>query len=298
MPIESLDHLVLTVRDVTATCSFYTQVLGMQAVTFANGRQALHFGTQKINLHQAGHEFEPKAQAPLPGSADLCFLTSTPLPELVGHLKKCRVSVEEGPVKRTGANGSIFSVYLRDPDGNLIEVSNPLPTLFLPSECYQESYLAALREFQADGERIEWNVEYLERHFPAHIQELRNLSNPQKVKPKHVPSAIYWLIDEDGFAGQASLRYELNDWLRRYGGHIGYGIRPSKRRQGYGRQVLALMLNKARQRGLARVLVTCDEDNIGSRKIIEYNGGKLENAVVQEGIAARKLRFWIDISPC
>jgi catechol 2,3-dioxygenase-like lactoylglutathione lyase family enzyme len=126
MKIDSLDHLVLTVRDIDASCAFYARVLGMELVTFGAGRKALAFGTQKINLHQAGREFEPKAQQPTPGSADLCFLTSVPLPEVQRHLAACGVPVAEGPVQRTGAQGPILSVYFRDPDMNLIEVSNRL----------------------------------------------------------------------------------------------------------------------------------------------------------------------------
>jgi catechol 2,3-dioxygenase-like lactoylglutathione lyase family enzyme len=124
MKIERLDHLVLTVADITRTCEFYENVLGMQTVTFGAGRKALSFGQQKINLHQAGKEIEPKAVRPTPGSADLCFIASTPVAAVIEHLKKEGVAIEEGPVPRTGATGPIQSVYFRDPDGNLIEVSN------------------------------------------------------------------------------------------------------------------------------------------------------------------------------
>lgn len=128
--IDSLDHLVLTVRDIDATVAFYERVLGMRAVQFtpADGsrRVALAFGRQKINLHQQGREFEPKAETPMPGSADLCFLTAKPLDDVIAHLKACDVAIAEGPVRRTGATGPILSVYLRDPDGNLLEISNAL----------------------------------------------------------------------------------------------------------------------------------------------------------------------------
>lgn len=124
MKIESLDHLVLTVADIRATTNFYTRTLGMEIVTFGEGRTALSFGAQKINLHESGHEFEPKAQYPKPGSADLCFITSTPLPEVIEHITSCSVTIIEGPVRRTGATGPILSIYFRDLDGNLIEVAN------------------------------------------------------------------------------------------------------------------------------------------------------------------------------
>ncbi len=123
--IDHLDHLVLTVASIEATCDFYARALGMQVETFGQGRTALRFGGQKINLHQAGHEFEPKALRPTPGSGDLCFIATTPLEEVVDHLQRLGIAIEEGPVPRTGATGPIRSVYLRDPDANLIEISNP-----------------------------------------------------------------------------------------------------------------------------------------------------------------------------
>jgi catechol 2,3-dioxygenase-like lactoylglutathione lyase family enzyme len=124
--IERIDHLVLTVRDIAATCDYYSRVLGMQVVTFGGERMALQFGRQKINLHERGKEFEPKALRPTPGSGDLCFVTEVPLPQVVNHIRSCGVQVIEGPVRRTGAVGPIESIYIRDPDGNLIEVSNYL----------------------------------------------------------------------------------------------------------------------------------------------------------------------------
>lgn len=125
MQIERLDHLVLTVADIERTCDFYSRVLGFEVVTFgAAGRKALNFGRQKLNLHQAGKEFEPKALAPTPGSADLCFIAATPLEDVIRELEAAGVAIEEGPVQRTGATGPIRSVYVRDPDRNLIEISN------------------------------------------------------------------------------------------------------------------------------------------------------------------------------
>lgn len=123
MRIDRLDHLVLTVADIDATTDFYTRVLGMKAVTFGAGRTALAFGQSKINLHQAGHEFEPKAHRPTPGSADLCLITTDSLDRVVEELVRHDVPIEEGPIERTGATGPILSVYFRDPDRNLIEVS-------------------------------------------------------------------------------------------------------------------------------------------------------------------------------
>ncbi len=126
MRIEELDHLVLTVTDIDRTRAFYERVLGMETLVFGEGRRALTFGTQKLNLHEAGQEFEPKAAAPTPGSADLCFLTNSSMAEVVEHLEANSVEIIEGPVRRTGATGPIKSVYFRDPDCNLLEVSSRL----------------------------------------------------------------------------------------------------------------------------------------------------------------------------
>lgn len=126
--VSGLDHLVLTVADLSATVAFYTDVLGMEMQRFraadGSNRWALRFGVQKINLHQVGHEFEPKARLATPGSADLCFLSEEPLADWLAHFAAQGIEVEDGPVPRSGATGPITSLYLRDPDGNLIEVSN------------------------------------------------------------------------------------------------------------------------------------------------------------------------------
>lgn len=124
--LERIDHLVLTVADIPRTVDFYQRVLGMRHEVFGEGRSALVFGQQKLNLHQAGREFEPKAAHPLPGAIDLCLVTTWPLERLLAHLAAEGVAVEEGPVRRTGALGPIESVYVRDPDDNLIEIGRYL----------------------------------------------------------------------------------------------------------------------------------------------------------------------------
>jgi len=121
--ISHLDHLVLTCTDLDATKHFYTEVMGMRLETFGAGRFAFKFGNQKINLHQRGAEFEPKAHLPVPGALDLCFIASVPLDQVIAHLGNCDWPIVEGPVERTGATGRIRSVYVRDPDLNLIEIS-------------------------------------------------------------------------------------------------------------------------------------------------------------------------------
>ncbi len=122
--VKSIDHFVLTVKDIDKTVEFYTKVLGMEKEIFKETRVALKFGHQKINLHQLGNEFEPKALNIKEGSADLCFITETSVEEFKKHIEKKGIKVIEGPIQRTGAMGDINSIYLRDPDGNLIEVSN------------------------------------------------------------------------------------------------------------------------------------------------------------------------------
>jgi catechol 2,3-dioxygenase-like lactoylglutathione lyase family enzyme len=126
MKINSLDHLVLTVRDIETTCSFYARVLGMEVVTFgAENRKALAFGSQKINLHETDRELEPSAEQPVAGSADLCLLTGDSMEQITIHLREQKIPVVLGPVQRTGATGSIISLYIRDPDGNLLEIAVP-----------------------------------------------------------------------------------------------------------------------------------------------------------------------------
>ena len=124
--IASLDHLVLTVRDIHASALFYQRLLGMRMEATGQGRLALHFGVQKINLHPVDEPYAPHAKHPMPGSADLCFLSAWPLEQVMRHLNQHDIVIEEGPIQRTGAHGPILSVYIRDPDGNLIEIAEPL----------------------------------------------------------------------------------------------------------------------------------------------------------------------------
>ena len=123
MRITHIDHLVITVKDINKTIRFYESVLGMEKEMFGEGRVSLKFGNQKINVHQKGKEFEPRAKIPTPGSADLCFITDTEISQTIEHIKSKGIEIIEGPVERTGAEGPILSIYFRDPDSNLIEVA-------------------------------------------------------------------------------------------------------------------------------------------------------------------------------
>lgn len=122
--IERIDHFVLTVASIPATAAFYERALGFRTVTFGAGRTALAFGEHKINLHEAGREFDPKALRPMPGSGDFCLTTREPVESIAERLQNLGIAIEEGPVERTGARGPLISLYFRDPDGNLVEVAN------------------------------------------------------------------------------------------------------------------------------------------------------------------------------
>lgn len=167
-------------------------------------------------------------------------------------------------------------------------------TLNKPSLEYKESYLEAVLEFQSEGRYTDLQVDALEKNFQSYITKLEQESAGEQLAPGRVPQTVYWLIDEGQYIGRLSIRHELNEYLLQVGGHIGYDIRPSMRGCGYGTKQLELGLEKARQLGLEKVLLTCDNTNIASRKIIESQGGILENEVEVEG-GVPKLRFWIHL---
>lgn len=126
MLISTIDHLVITVHDIEKSCTFYETVMGLEIISFGEERKAIKVGAQKINLHQTGNEISPCAKNPTPGSADLCFITPKPISDYLHHLKDRGIDIELGPVKRYGVSGEMDSVYFRDPDGNLLEVSHYL----------------------------------------------------------------------------------------------------------------------------------------------------------------------------
>jgi predicted acetyltransferase len=173
-----------------------------------------------------------------------------------------------------------------------------MPVLVTPSTAYKASYIAAVREFQAEGLHMELSIARLEADFDRFVADLRRRTDPATLPAGYVPETVLWLVDDVAgeFLGRVSIRHTLNDWLRTLGGHIGYEIRPAQRRRGYGTQILRLALPHAGAMGLTRVLITCDATNTGSRKIIEHNGGQFENAVDQPGDPVKKLRYWIDLA--
>ncbi|QDG51605.1 GNAT family N-acetyltransferase [Persicimonas caeni] len=169
--------------------------------------------------------------------------------------------------------------------------------LVRPTSRYKASYLSALREFHREGRYTYHDLDELDGDFEAHVADERKRIHPENIAVYRVPETIYWLVDGDEFIGRLELRHELNDHLLEVGGHIGYSIRPGRRREGYGTTILELALQKACECGMQRVLLTCDPDNVASRKIIEKNGGEFENRVdvVRDGMEYHKLRFWIDV---
>ncbi len=162
-----------------------------------------------------------------------------------------------------------------------------------PSVQYKDSYLAAVRELQGDGKRLDDNIRFLSENFAAFVHRSLQQKERSQLVQGRVPNADFWLIENGEFVGRLNLRYELDSDLLKFGGHIGYEVRPSRRKQGYGTRMLQLGLEKAKAAGIHKVLVTCDENNIGSKKIIEHNGGQFENAVPIDGSAIKKLRYWI-----
>ena len=171
------------------------------------------------------------------------------------------------------------------------------PFLTRPDVKYQQSYLAALNEFHLEGRHLDENFTDVKVNFARFVQVQRDRAVVERIPQGWVPETYFWLIDNDEYIGTTRLRHFLTEGLRQYGGHIGYEIRPSKRRQGYGKEILRLALIEARKHGITRALVTCNRDNIGSRKIIEGNGGVFEgeDAVWSGGYAIHERRYWIDI---
>ncbi len=173
--------------------------------------------------------------------------------------------------------------------------------LVLPSTKYKDSFIEAVREYKADASHIttrrysELSISELESDFETFLEKELSHSHGENLPEGFVSQTEYWLVEGGKYIGHAVVRHRLNDHLLAIGGHIGYNIRPSQRGEGYGEKILALALPKARELGIERVLLTCDETNVASRKIIEKNGGVLENKVPNPETGVAKLRFWIDL---
>jgi len=185
----------------------------------------------------------------------------------------------------------------RDPFGNRVEFIQAVLFLSEAHARYRDSYLDALRETQAQGASLDLDAGVIGADFPAYVARVRAYADPAHVPSDHVPESHLWLIRGDEYIGSVRIRHALNESLRRWGGHIGYHIRPSQREKGYGTQALRLGLEYARALGIMRALLTCEAANTGSRKIIEANGGVLENEFDfdLDGRAIRARRYWIEI---
>ena len=167
--------------------------------------------------------------------------------------------------------------------------------LIKPSALYKDSFMEGLKEFHCEGRNLQYDFEKTNVGFNEFVQELLDREDENKLKEGRVKESIFWLIDRHEFIGRVSVRHELNENLSKIGGHVGYEIRPSKRRKGYGKRILELALKEAKRLELTKVLVTCDSYNIGSKKIIESNGGVFENELFTEDCDMSKLRYWIDL---
>lgn len=164
-----------------------------------------------------------------------------------------------------------------------------------PSFELKESFLAALREYGSVGKDLDEGVADPGDDFEKYLKHLKDESLGINMESGRVPQTVYWITDKDGYAGRISIRHELNEKLLKKGGNIGYGLIPSKRGLGYGKKALELILPKARALGLKKVLLSCYSTNVGSKKIIEANGGVLENEVVGEAEEPSTLRYWIEL---
>lgn len=173
--------------------------------------------------------------------------------------------------------------------------------LVLPSVKYRDSFIEAVTEFQADDDythRNQWyrklSIAELEKDFEAFIARELSHTRGENLAERYVPGSTFWLVDDGAFIGQTNVRHRLSDHLTKIGGNIGYDIRPSKRGKGYGNKILEFALQKAKELGIRRVLITSDIRNIASRKIIEKHGGILENQIFNPEMGFDALRYWID----
>jgi predicted acetyltransferase len=165
--------------------------------------------------------------------------------------------------------------------------------LVKPTKRYSRSWKNALKEFEKEKRSGFWNVPEKPNAIDEYIKRTSDHSKGRNIPSNWMPATTYWLIDNDAFVGHVNIRHKLVDWSKKIGGHIGFAIRPTKQRQGYGSNILRLALKKAKILGLKKVLVTCDNDNIGSRKIIERNGGVLKKKITLKGKRVR--HYWIEI---
>jgi predicted acetyltransferase len=238
------------------------------------------------------------------------------LAQSISRIPRSDKPLRSTAIKRSGAvDSSLRRVEQRQPQGfvatrakrydEFLSAANREDDamLFLvePAVEYKETFLEGLREFQREGLLLQYDLPSITRDFESFLRRVRNEKDKTKLRPDAIPATTYWLIERDEygqerFVGNLSLRHELNDFLFRIAGHIGYQIRPSLRSRGYGKRILQLGLQEAKVLGIQRALLTCDETNTASKKVIEFNGGQFENALPVEGSPLKKMRYWIDLS--
>lgn len=170
--------------------------------------------------------------------------------------------------------------------------------LILPTQTYKKEFYSALEEMKDYYPGPKGIVDLAKTDFDTFVQHAIDYSQGKNLEPGHVPASSLWLMENNEFIGAVSIRHELNDFLKKFGGHVGYAIRPSKRNQGYGTKALALALTYLKEKGVKYAFVTCDEDNIASQKIIKQNGGVLQDIVeIPENPGKRTMRWWIELIP-
>lgn len=171
-----------------------------------------------------------------------------------------------------------------------------MASLILPDPAYRDSFIEAMDEFGPSELTMAVERRLARSDFDAYLRTVGGWRRGIGLPPGWVPVTTFWLVDERSYIGSTSVRHELNDYLLRWGGHIGYSIRPSCRRRGHGTEICRLVIEEARKLGIERILITCDDDNPGSRKIIERNGGELEDVVPQPDTRVPKRRYWVDVT--
>jgi predicted acetyltransferase/catechol 2,3-dioxygenase-like lactoylglutathione lyase family enzyme len=271
---------------------FYCELLGLEEIEKPDslkGRGGFWLGVGDIQVHVGTEDGVDRA------------LTKAHLAYQVDEINAWRERVVAAGVNigDSVAIPGYERFEIRDPFGNRVEFIQPVLFLSPPSTRYKHSFIEYVREFHLEGRYYEVTLQELRDDFDVYVRHLLVQADPEQIGDYRVPETYLWLILGDEVVGVTRIRHRLTSSLRRYGGNIGYEIRPSRRRQGYGREILRLALGEARKLGLDRALVTCNTKNVASRHIIEHNNGVFEGEddVFFNGVTIRERRYWIEIKP-
>jgi predicted acetyltransferase/catechol 2,3-dioxygenase-like lactoylglutathione lyase family enzyme len=293
MRIERLHHAQITIPkgEEAAAKAFYLGLLGLQEMTKPASLQ----GRGGFWMRLAGQQVHVGTEDGVDRRA-----TKGHLAYQVDDVAAWKALFEEKGVELAESVPipGFERFEFRDPFGNRTEFIQPLLFLSRATMDYKESYIDFVREGHAQGRHLDMDADDLEANFQSFVDDLLRAEDPERLAPGMVPETHYWLILGDEWVGSLRLRHHLNDTLRKYGGHIGYEIRDGFRQRGLGHRNLALGLEKARELGLDRVLITCDSSNIGSRKIIEGAGGVLEAEELFSGFGLSERltrRYWVEL---